>query len=61
MPASSIARLTRRIPLRRVGTAEDIAEAVVYLARAPFVTGQEIVVDGGRTVAALPGEDADGG
>ena len=60
MPEGAVARLARRIPLRRTGSAEDVAEAVVYLARAPFVTGQELVVDGGRTVAAVPAEDAEG-
>ena len=34
--------------LGRVGTPEDIAEAVVYLAGAEFVTGTTLVVDGGR-------------
>ena len=34
--------------LRRVGAPEDVAEAVLYLARAPFVTGTSLVVDGGR-------------
>ena len=58
MPEAAVERLARRIPLRRTGEAEDVAEAVLYLARAPFVTGQELVVDGGRTVAAVPAEDA---
>jgi len=49
----ALARLVRRIPLGRTGAAEDVAEAVLYLARAEFVTGQELVVDGGRTVAGL--------
>jgi len=40
--------LTRRIPLRRAGTPEDVAEAVRYLAGAPFVTGVTLPVDGGR-------------
>jgi len=45
-------RLTARIPLRRMGTPEDIAKAVQYLvADAPYVTGQIIRVDGGRSVA----------
>jgi NAD(P)-dependent dehydrogenase (short-subunit alcohol dehydrogenase family) len=37
------------VPLRRVGTPADIADVVVFLAsdRARYVTGQEIVVDGG--------------
>jgi pteridine reductase len=34
--------------LGRVGSPEDIAGAVVYLARADFVTGASLVVDGGR-------------
>src|SRR5262249_28531283 len=33
--------------LRRVGSPDDVAEAVLYLASAEFVTGTSIVVDGG--------------
>ncbi|PXV59487.1 pteridine reductase [Dyella jiangningensis] len=41
-----------RTPLRRVGSPEDIADAVLWLLRdAPFVTGQIIRVDGGRTLS----------
>jgi NAD(P)-dependent dehydrogenase (short-subunit alcohol dehydrogenase family) len=40
----------RRAPLGRTGGPEDIEEAVVFLAKSPFVTGQVIVVDGGRTL-----------
>jgi NAD(P)-dependent dehydrogenase (short-subunit alcohol dehydrogenase family) len=40
----------RRAPLRRTGGPEDIEEAVIFLARSPFMTGQVIVVDGGRTL-----------
>jgi NAD(P)-dependent dehydrogenase (short-subunit alcohol dehydrogenase family) len=39
-----------RAPLRRTGTAKDIDDAVVFLAQSAFVTGQVIVVDGGRTL-----------
>ncbi|MGH9735863.1 MAG: SDR family NAD(P)-dependent oxidoreductase [Candidatus Acidiferrales bacterium] len=38
----------QRVPLHRTGTGDDIAGAVAYLATAEFVTGQVIVVDGGR-------------
>lgn len=48
---AQVAALTERVPLRRIGSGEDVAEAVVYLARAPYVTGQELFVDGGRTLA----------
>ena len=34
--------------LGRVGTPDDVADAVVYLAGAGFVTGTTLVVDGGR-------------
>ena len=34
--------------LGRVGRPEDVAEAVLYLAGAEFVTGSTLVVDGGR-------------
>jgi NAD(P)-dependent dehydrogenase (short-subunit alcohol dehydrogenase family) len=40
----------RRVPLNRTGTGDDIAGAVMYLATADFVTGQMIVVDGGRSL-----------
>ena len=44
-------KLAHKTLLRRVGSAEDVAEAVVYLANARFVTGQEILVDGGVVLA----------
>ncbi|MBM7113624.1 SDR family oxidoreductase [Archangium primigenium] len=40
----------RRIPLGREGSVEDVARAVLFLARdAPYVTGQVLAVDGGRS------------
>lgn len=36
-------------PVGRVGEPDDIAEAVLYLANAGFVTGQVLTVDGGMT------------
>jgi NAD(P)-dependent dehydrogenase (short-subunit alcohol dehydrogenase family) len=39
-----------RAPLKRTGTAKDIEDAVLFLAQSSFVTGQVIVVDGGRTL-----------
>jgi len=41
-----------RTPLQRAGTPEDVAGAVLWLLRdAPYVTGQIIRVDGGRTLS----------
>lgn len=47
---SRVQEYIRRVPLHRVGTGEDVAGAVAYLATADFVTGQVIVVDGGRAL-----------
>jgi pteridine reductase len=46
-----VERLARRVPLRRIGSAEDVAETVVFLCAGPsFLTGQVIRVDGGRSI-----------
>jgi 3(or 17)beta-hydroxysteroid dehydrogenase len=44
-----IAEFSTNIPLRRMGTPMDVAQAVLYLAsdESQFVTGTELVVDGG--------------
>ena len=36
-----------RIPVGRVGTGDDIAEAVLFLVADAFVTGQTLAVNGG--------------
>lgn len=48
---AALDRIVATIPAGRVGTAADIANAAVYLAlRAPYVTGQILAVDGGRSI-----------
>jgi 3-oxoacyl-[acyl-carrier protein] reductase len=39
--------VSKRTPLGRVGTPDDIAEAVLALFRLDWVTGQVLVADGG--------------
>ena len=39
--------LAGEIPLGRLGLPEEIAQAVLYLVQAPYVTGQVLTVDGG--------------
>jgi pteridine reductase len=43
-------RIVATTPLSRLGSPEEIARAVHFLATAPFVTGQILSVDGGRSV-----------
>jgi pteridine reductase len=50
-PASRRRELAARIPLRRAGAPSDVAEAIRYLAAAPFVTGVVLPVDGGYSAA----------
>lgn len=52
-PAELAQRLTSQLPLDRPGEPNDVAQAVVYLAQSVFVTGEQIVVDGGRSLARL--------
>lgn len=48
--AAMQADILARTPLKRIGSADDIASAVGFLLTAPFVTGQVLAVDGGRSV-----------
>ena len=51
LPEKTRQSIIREIALKRVGAPEDIAGAVLYLARdATYVTGQILAVDGGRSV-----------
>jgi len=43
-------RIVATTPLGRTGVPEDIARAVHFFACAPFVTGQILAVDGGRSI-----------
>jgi NAD(P)-dependent dehydrogenase (short-subunit alcohol dehydrogenase family) len=46
--AAFMKKMARQTPMGRNGTAEDVATAVMFFARAPhFITGQVLVVDGG--------------
>jgi pteridine reductase len=45
-----VRRLAERAPLRRNGSPDDVTAALLYLLRADFVTGETLVVDGGRSL-----------
>ena len=42
--------LIKSVPLQSIGTPDDIAQAVLFLVNAPYITGQIIAVDGGRSL-----------
>lgn len=44
------ARIVATTPLGRIGSPEEIAQAVLVACTAPFITGQTFAVDGGRSV-----------
>lgn len=48
--AEEIRALADATPLGRIGRPEEIADAVLYLCEASFVTGQVLTVDGGFTL-----------
>ncbi|HKG93462.1 MAG TPA: SDR family oxidoreductase [Gemmatimonadaceae bacterium] len=43
-------RLARTTPLKRLGSPDDVASAVCYLAESDYITGETLMVDGGRHV-----------
>jgi NAD(P)-dependent dehydrogenase (short-subunit alcohol dehydrogenase family) len=51
----------QRIALGRIGSAEEIADVVLFLAShgARYVTGQELIVDGGLTINGAVGHARD--
>jgi pteridine reductase len=51
LPERTRESILRQIPMHRTGVPDDIASCVLYLVRdAQYVTGQVIVVDGGRSI-----------
>ncbi|MBZ9611774.1 pteridine reductase [Rheinheimera sp. MA13] len=45
------AAILAQIPLQRLGTPDDIANTLLFLLQSPYVSGQIITVDGGRSIA----------
>ena len=58
VPAEQEERRGAETLLGRVGSPGDVAEAVLYLAGAGFVTGSTIAVDGGRLLQTARGSNA---
>jgi 3-oxoacyl-[acyl-carrier protein] reductase/pteridine reductase len=53
---AKIARTAQKTLLNRWGSAEDVAEAVLYFVKANYVTGESIAVDGGERFGHRKGE-----
>jgi NAD(P)-dependent dehydrogenase (short-subunit alcohol dehydrogenase family) len=53
--AEDAARVVRTVPLGRLGTLQDVAEAVLFLCSpaAAFITGAVLVCDGGWSLGGL--------
>lgn len=53
MPPDVLAKLVARIPAGRIGTPDDVAGIVAFLAspEAEYVTGQVLFACGGRSIA----------
>ena len=51
--AGKLEEVRRRTPYRRLGTPEDVAGCAIFLAssESEFITGQNLVVDGGASIA----------
>ncbi len=52
IPEKVIAMMTEKVPLKKLGTAEDVANAYAFLAsnEAQFISGAVLSVDGGLTI-----------
>lgn len=48
---AQVESLRGRTPLQRIGTPADVVRALLYLVEADYVTGEVMVVDGGRLLA----------
>lgn len=47
-PVSYLEQMARTVPLKRHGDPQDVADAITYLVKSDFLTGEVIFVDGGR-------------
>jgi NAD(P)-dependent dehydrogenase (short-subunit alcohol dehydrogenase family) len=54
-PHTELAANIANTPLRRLGSLEEIADATVFLAsdRSAFITGTNLVIDGGLTIPRI--------
>ncbi len=46
------AAILRQIPLNTLGSPQDIANTVLFLVQSPYITGQILAIDGGRSLSS---------
>jgi pteridine reductase len=49
-PPDLAADFVKRAPLQRTGTTEDVTAAISFLINSPFITGEVLMLDGGRSL-----------
>ena len=49
-PPDLAADYIKHAPLQRTGTTEDVTAALSFLINSPFITGEVLLLDGGRTL-----------
>jgi pteridine reductase len=49
-PGDAARRLAATTPLRRLGAPDDVTRAIIFLLEAEYITGETILVDGGRHI-----------
>lgn len=49
--AAKFEAVAARLPVRRMGQPDDVANAIVYLVTTPYATGSTVLVDGGGAIA----------
>jgi pteridine reductase len=50
LPETAKTHILERTLLKRLGKPQDIADAILYMLNATYVTGQVLAIDGGRTI-----------
>lgn len=52
LPEAEKSAILSQIPMGKIGSPDDIAGAIAFLISAPYITGQILAVDGGRSIAS---------
>lgn len=50
LPKEYLDNIMLSIPIKRLGTIEEIADAAIFLASSPYITGQVLSIDGGMAI-----------